>query len=404
MARDYSPTHFFLHVPNRLLKRYFHERHGVLREIDFDSLAEDRGGAEAVFQALIKLNDAKQAAIEAECQDIESMAFHGGITALIEEATSFPHNNTAFPEAINQFDGEYGKAMWAYVEYPLYWLAATSILHAQDVSDFYWKRRNDIPHLRPLVEQEDANRLGEKLKDYFQTKEGRGRHCKVDVFRRREKEYFFAYLSDFGQASPEWDNDILASRPRLPAFEIIFVYSQSEGTLDIYAPGNSKYVPDLQKIFAGTILELIDLKDFAGNDSAYDLDLLADRDFAFKPPPNSGVQSVVVRRLRLTLMSGGKRRVTVEAEPKNNPKAVYDLMERLKLPPFHVANAEIVATFDAPVHGTRTKKRNFRISYPDSCNLRHEGRDRILRQMLAASGIELSEVVATTEEEEPTTV
>lgn len=35
MARDYSPTHFFLRVPNRLLGRYFHERHGVLQEIDF---------------------------------------------------------------------------------------------------------------------------------------------------------------------------------------------------------------------------------------------------------------------------------------------------------------------------------------------------------------------------------
>lgn len=404
MARDYSPTHFFLRVPNHLLKRYFHERHGVLREIDFDSLTEDRGGAETVFQALIKLDDAKQAAIEAECQDIESMAFYGGITALIEEATSFPHNNAAFPEAINQFDGEHGKATWTYLEYPRYWLAATSILHAQNVSDFYWKRRNDIPRLRPLMEQEDANRLGEKLKDYFQTKEGRGRHCKVDVFRRREKEYFFAYLSDFGQANPEWDNNILASRPRLPAFEIIFVYSQSEGALDIYAPGNTKYVSDLQKIFAGAILELNDLKDFAEDESAYNLDLLADRHFAFKPPPDSGVESVIVRCLRLSLMSGGKRHVTIEAEPKNNPKAVYDLMERLKLPPFHVTSAEIVAVFSESLPSTRKKKLKFRITYPDRCSLRHEGRDDILRQMLAASGIELSEVVATTEEEEPATV
>lgn len=30
MDRDYSPTHFFLRVPNRLLGRYFHERHDAL--------------------------------------------------------------------------------------------------------------------------------------------------------------------------------------------------------------------------------------------------------------------------------------------------------------------------------------------------------------------------------------
>lgn len=391
MARDYSPTHFFLRVPNRLLGRYFHERHDVLQEIDFASLNENRDAAETVFQAVLNLDDAKQAQIEAECQEIEGMAFHSGVTALIEEATNFPHNDVAFPEAINQFDGEHAKAMWTYLEHPRYWLAATSILHAQNIADSFWKRRNDLPHLPPMVEQADADRLGEALRTYFREREGRGRHSKVDVFRRGEKEYFFAYLSNFGQSDPEWEGNTLALRARLPAFEIIFVYSQSEGTLDTYAPGNSKYVGDLQKTFAKTILGLDDLDDFAGGEGAYNLDSLADRDFVFTPPEGSGIESVVVRRLRLTLMSGGKRRVTVEAETKNNPKAVYDVMDRLKLPPFHVTQAEIAATFTAPIPGTRTKGRTFTIGYPDSCNLRHEGRDGVLRKMLAASGIELME-------------
>lgn len=100
---------------------------------------------------------------------------------------------------------------------------------------------------------------------------------------------------------------------------------------------------------------------------------------------------MAIRRLRLSLMSGEKRRVTVEAETKNNPKAVYDVMDRLKLPPFHVTQAEIAATFATPIPGTRTKGRIFRISYPDLCNLRHDGRDGTLRKMLTASGIDLTE-------------
>lgn len=40
MARQYSPTQFFRRVPNGLLARYFKERHGVLGEIDFETLKE----------------------------------------------------------------------------------------------------------------------------------------------------------------------------------------------------------------------------------------------------------------------------------------------------------------------------------------------------------------------------
>lgn len=391
MARDYSPTHFFLRVPNHLLGRFFRERHGVLQEVDFTKLDENRGAAEMIFQTVLGLDDAKQAQIEAECQEVEGMAFHGGVTALIEEATNFPHHDQTFPEAINQFDGDHAKAMWTYLEHPRYWLAATSILHAQNIADSFWKRRSDLPHLVPMVEQADADRLGDALRSYFRNKEGRGRHSKVDIFRRRDKEYFFAYLSNFGQSDAEWEGNTLAMRARLPAFEAIFVYSQFEGTLDIYAPGNTKYMGDLQKIFAKIILTLDDLHDFAGSEEVYNLDPLGERDFVFISPENGSIESVVIRRLRLSLLSGTKRRVTIEADTKNNPKAVYDVMDRLRLPPFHVTQAEITATFTTPAPGTRTKTRTFTISYPDLCNLRHEGWDGMLRQMLAASGIDLVE-------------
>jgi hypothetical protein len=145
MARDFSPTTFFQRTPNALLGRYFHEKHGLLHEIAFDKLEENGKAAEAVFQAFIGLEEEKQAKIEAECQDIESMAHQAGVTALIEEATDF-HKNADFPEAINQFDGFHGKVMWAFLEYPSYWAGATSILHAENIPDAFWKKRNDLPH------------------------------------------------------------------------------------------------------------------------------------------------------------------------------------------------------------------------------------------------------------------
>ena len=77
---------------------------------------------------------------------------------------------------------------------------------------------------------------------------------------RHNKEYFFAYPEDFGLSDVEWVSDTLKTRARHPAFEIIFVYCEQEGSLDIYAPKNTKAVPDLQKLFAKTILSLETLR------------------------------------------------------------------------------------------------------------------------------------------------
>jgi hypothetical protein len=386
MSRDYSPMHFYLRVPNALLARFFQQHHRVLADLDFTQLDESRDAAETVHRAVTALPDAEQSSIEAECREVEGMATYGGITALIDEATHHPHFDSAFPSAINQVDGEYGKAMWTYLEHREYWDPAMALLHADSIADAFWRRRNDIPNLTPLVERDDAERLASELKQYFQAKEGRGRHARVDVFRRDNEEYFFAYLSDFGQSQAEWDAERLWARPRLPAFEIIFVYCQGDGTLDVFALKNSKYVPDLQSIFAAAILQLPNLPPFEAGKGVYPFHKFADRDFTFKYPPESGIESVRIRRLRFSLFGAGKRRVTIQAE--GHEKAVYDLMEGLDVPRAHVTQVEISATFSKPLPGTRSRKRTFMLSYPDLCNLQHEGRDKVLREMLATSGIE----------------
>ena len=383
MARQYSPTQFFRRVPNVLLGRYFTEKHSVLKKIDFGNLKETE--VDPIFQAFMALPSDKQAEIEAECQDIDAMACQGGVTALTDEADF--HQDTAFPEAISKIDGFHGKVMWAFLEHPSYWAGATLFLHADNIAESSWKKRNDLPHLPSHVEPEDIERLAQAISHFFHSKEGRGRNCKVEVFRRHNREYFFTYPEDYAQSAVEWVRNTLSPRSRHPAFEVILVYCQTEGSLDIYAPRNTKYVGDLQGIFADAILRLDELDEFAGDNRVYDLDALADRDFVFQYPVGCGIESVAVRSLRLSLTTGRKRRITVEADPAQDPKAVYDVMDKLNLPPFHITQAEIKVTF-APTPGTRRRTRSFKISYPNWCALRYEGRDLTIRQMLADSGIE----------------
>jgi len=287
MARDFSPISFFQRTPNVLLGRYFQDRHGILKEIAFAQLDEAGSTAAIIFEAFSGLREPQQARIEAECQDIESMAHQAGVTALIDEATDF-HKNADFPHAINQQDSFHGKVMWAFLEHPNYWKGATSNLYAENIPDSSWKKRNDLPRLPPHVKQEDTEQLEDALSHYFTKKEGRGRHCQVNVFRKGNQERFFANLSDFGQADPEWEGDRLNARARLPSFEIIFVYTQSAGSLDIHAPGNTKYVDDLAQIFAEAILKLGELDPFTKDNQVYKLDRLGNRTFDFKKPEFRG--------------------------------------------------------------------------------------------------------------------
>jgi hypothetical protein len=383
MARQYSHTQFFRLVPNSLLRHYFQNKHNALQDIVFSELRESE--AESVFNAFRTLPSEQQTEIEAELQDIDNMACQGGVTALTDEA-SF-HQDQTFSEDISQISGFHGKVMWAFLEHPKYWAGATLFFHSDNISVFFWKKRNDLPHLPPNVNDENIERLAQSISDYFFRKEGRGRNCKVEVFRRHGKEYFFAYPEDFAQSGVEWVHNSLSTQERHPAFEIIFVYTQAEGSLDIYAPRNTKAVPQLQQIFASAILGLNELDEFAGDKRVYVLDALADRDFVFQYPMNCGIEDVAVKRLRLSLKTGGKRRVIVEADPNPDPMAIYDLLEELRLPFFHVTQTEIKVTF-TPTPETRSRTRSFMISYPNSCALRHDGRDLVIRQMLADSGLE----------------
>ncbi|MBQ0789199.1 MAG: hypothetical protein KBT50_01170 [Cycloclasticus sp.] len=382
MTTPYSHKHFFRQVPNRKLLAYFTLK-GVDLGVDFSALKERQ--VDSLFDAFTGLPEEQQASVEAEFQDVHAMAREGGMAALIDEAGF--HEDNDFVRNIAAIEGFHAKVMWAFLEKPAYWRGASMFLHADNVSPSFWKKRNDLPNIPPHVDDEDINALAKAISHFFYTKEGRGKNCKVEPYRRNNKEYFFAYPEDFAQSSVEWVSDTLKTLAHHPAFEIIFVYSESEGSLDIYAPKNTKAVPELQRHFAKTILKLESLKDGSIDQRVYELKPVADADFDFKVEPDTGIASVLVTKMRLTLKHGAKRRITLEADTKNNAKAVYDLLETLDLPTYHITQLGLKVTFDE-VEGRRAKTRSFTITYPNSCALNHDGNDLIIRNMLAQSGIE----------------
>lgn len=381
MASQYSHLQFFRRVPNALLARYFESRHAVL---DVDLAKLKPAEVEPILTAFIQLDDKRQAEIEAEFQEIHALACEGGIAALIDEADF--HGDKTFAVELAKQQGFHDKVMWAFLEKPKYWHGANLFLLADNVSASYWKKRNDLPRLPPHVEEEDIKELSKAISALF-SKEGRGKNCKVEPYRRHNREYFFAYPEDYGQSDVEWVRDKLETLAHHPAFEIIFVYCQDEGSLDIYAPRNSKAIPELQRAFAKTILKLETLPDGSIDKRVYDLAPVANASFNFTITAESGIASVEIKRMRLTLKYDSKKRITLEADTKNNPKAIYDLRDSLKLPPHYITQLGVKVTFE-PEGSRRAKTRTFNITYPNSCALNNDGLDLRIRKMLADSGIE----------------
>ena len=283
------------------------------------------------------------------------------------------------------------KAFWIFLEHRKYWHVANAFFHADSIHTRYWRKRINLPQSPAKVAPENIQQLEKNLVKFFHDKEGRGKNCKVDCYKRGKLDYFFAYPEDYPQSRIVWKQRELQRQPETPAFEIIFIFEPEQGALEIYLDGARKIVPELQSIFAGAVLEF-ELTEDEKDNRVYDLNPLKSADaLAFQYEPESGITGVAVKKLRLNLISTN-RRITLEADPSQNPLVVYEMLDNLKK--FYpadgmvVTQVGIVVTFAPSASRSKPKTRSFDISWPNSCSLRHDDNDKIIRQMLVASGLE----------------
>lgn len=386
MARQYNPKRFFRQAPNNLLAQYFKGR-GVLAEINFDEFTETK--IESIYEAWLALSEKKRSEMEKNFREIDFMAAEGATKAIIDEADF--HEEELGP-VLAELKSHHDRAFWTFLNRPNYWRGALQFYYADNIPSSYWRKRKNIPKKSASVEPEDVERLEKAISRYFHNKEGRGKNCRVECYRRNDLDYFFAYPEDYAQANIEWIDNEFERPSRTPAFEVIFVYSQSDGTLEVFLRGDKKPVPEMQKIFAETILKTLlgpDKKD----ERVYHLNPLKQQDFQFVTDPASGIEDVRIRKLRLTSMMGKKERITLEADPTYDPNAVYNLMNRLQNPSmnlsyYNITQVGLKVFFRQETGSLKGKTRSFDITYPNSCNLKQDGRDLIIRKMLAASGLE----------------
>ncbi|MBK6323534.1 MAG: hypothetical protein IPF38_15620 [Burkholderiales bacterium] len=392
MARHYSTKDFFRQMPNALLARYFAGQEAC-GAFDFSATAKAKPGEQ--FGAWLYLAEPHRHAMEAEFRDIFEMSCEKGFRAIMDEAAwhlrGDPAAHTAFVEKLAALANHYERAMVTYLDHNAYWKGATRFYHADTLP--YWRKRKNLPHVDAAVDAASIRALEDKIRAYFHQTEGRGKNCVVEPLRRGDLDYFFAYPEDYSQQSVEWVDGAFNRRPHNPAFEVVFVYSQKEGSLDLNLRGSFKAIVPLQGMLAVEILKLPELPPDPKDERVYALAPLSQKSFNFTPAVGSGIEKVLVKKLRLSDRSKKGNRLTVEADPTEKPNAVYDLLDEIgKSVPLHLYNVTQVDLTAYVTDGDNPAKAvSFRIGHPNSCSLKYDELDLKLRDMLEASGIEPKE-------------
>ena len=101
-----------------------------------------------------------------------------------------------------------------------------------------------------------------------------------------------------------------------------------------------------------------------------------------------------IKELRFSLL-GTRRRITYEVDPLGPTDEIYDLIEmsladsRLPLATVNVSSAVLQMRFEnAGRNGRSTKTVTFRVSYPDSCNLRDRPEHLVAKKYVKEWGLQ----------------
>jgi hypothetical protein len=384
MPRQYSPRTFLRKTPNTLLKQYFAGQ-GALGNIDFDKLGETE--VEPIMAAMEALPMRQGMLIEEEFRQVYDLSCELGTRVLLEEAE---FHGLGLADMLGPMDSHYERALWMFLNHRNVFDVAGDLAGMDRVGS--WRRREVGEGLNPAIDKKDLGNLAAGLIEFYKT-QGRGYHCHIDNYLRRnpERHCYFAYPEDYATNDMELnENAEFVRRPRKPAFEVIFVYRPESGMLETNARGNKKEVDKLLGIFCRTILGLDGLPDREG--ARYELSPLKNRDVDLHTDPKDGIDGVSVRMLRFDVPGIGNRRITFETSSSNDGKAIYKLIDaalakqNLSLENLIVAKAKLQLKF-AGEDGKKGKSLTFEMSIPNRCSLKDDPPDQTAKEYIEKWGL-----------------
>ncbi len=423
MGTDYSPYNFIKKTPNRLLEQYF-DSEEIVPVVEIE--VEDDDGEkklkkvkiskleETQFEPILKLiglqTEEKQKKIGAAFLKINEIACKAGTRCLIEESRYEAHN-LDIAAMLESMSSHCECAIYMYLNHGKVFKNSG---HFQKMDGTTFKKIYADKGLDPNQEDSDLqNFKAEIIKHYKE--EGRGKHCKVDVFKRPDPERYcyFVYIEDHPDLMDQFEGDTFMQTPVNPAFKVVFVYHPESGRIEHNAKGKYKQKNQLHDIFCQDVLKMPDKPD--KKTRMYDLEKLKNR-FDFKPrETNDNITSVKLKHIELKI--NDER--SIAFSDKSDEANIYDLIDdalslqdissgeaqnpkRILLADVTVTKVRINILFRKLPGDWRTPSVTFDITMPDSCTLKDTPLELIAQRYIEKWGLISGETVETEKDDDTT--
>ncbi len=371
MSKQYTLSTFLRQTPNELLEEYFGEM-DILEGVDFESLRARE--VHPIMAALDELPDDIRAEIDQDFQDVHVLANPEG-TVIIRDEAEFHGLDIA--DALEAMENHYERAMWLFLNREQNGVdlfdVCTSLAHLKRMTFTKAKKCRGLPSRKPAFDDVSLKRFADNLSAYYR-QQGRGKKCIVEHCERPNptRHCFFAFPEDYSTSELQYEGEKLKRRPRKSIFEIAFVYTPEDGTLELSAPGGTTEAKALQEVFCRSALRLPGLPDDT-RVYQYNLDLLKDPDFEFPTNPEDGIDTVEVLSMRINPRNNARQRIFIEQDPTSK-ETLYTWIRRalneknVGMDRVTVSQVKMRVTWH-PVNGSRPKTLTFTLTSPDSATL-----------------------------------
>lgn len=386
----FDPRKLLKQISNPLLQHFFAAR-GELHEVDWDSLTKHK--VEPVFLAWQELPQDEKQAIQLVFQDIHYLSSPRGAEVLLEQI------RWKRPTLVSEFAAQkslQSKAMFVLINAPELMETAAQFARSDQLhGGRSWQRCVSLPSINPRTTRRQIESLETLIKKYYEPRQMRGKYCKVEHQERSDGcDYFFAYLDNYPDSRPEFEGNggRFVLRSSRSAFENVFIYNRSNGSLDISAKGGRPVREEMQRVFCKCILDWeFDAK--VHQPPPYQLDHLFVSSAALPLELGDGIESVDITRMRIEQL-GVPGYIELKCDRGSPPGAMYQEIERSLNPSrinrssIKVRSVTISIVFGRDGRG-RNSRASFDVTVPHTCNLkdRPEEQRTVIEKCLKRWGI-----------------
>ena len=284
------------------------------------------------------------------------------------------------------------RAFWSFLyRRDVYWTNALILYRIDRIPQTQWHTYRNMPPRPKPVDTKVVEEWRGTLIEFFRKTEARGKKCEIRPIRIGDDEIFYAYPEDYKDTVSEFVGEQLEPRPVQPAFEVIVVQNDTDGTIRIFIEGDPSIAPKLKVAFAKCVLGT-DVSEEEDDESVYELDKMLDPDFDFVWSEHSHVTDVVIKSMRI--VRSGKRwgRFTIEVNPDDGSREIYTLLAEttasMKLGLLKLEQIALRFQFSEPVHGATSLFKQVVVTTPNKCRMELDDRSAEIHKVLQASGIE----------------